>query len=222
MTTKRRLRGMKRTAIELDFNLYRVDVPIAGLVDAELSVIDIWPEAAEKTIMFVHGYAGCAETWEHQINYFARTHRVIALDLRGHGQSDAPLTQYTMREMIDDIYTITKTLQLPEKFILVGHSFGGSICVEYAIAHPEQLEKLVLIATAGEYPLPRLAAWAYKLPTAFYRLFWDYRPRWNAEAHVMKRMANNNMQKWQAWPLLPTISTPTLVITGERDNYFPR
>lgn len=222
MTVKRKLRGFKRSAIELDFNLYRVNVPIEGLANAELSVIDIQPEGVEKTIMFVHGYAGCAETWEHQINHFAHTHRVVAPDLRGHGQSDAPLSQYTMPEMVTDLYTITQALTLPETFVLVGHSFGGSICVEYANAHPEQLERLVLIATAGEYPLPKMATWAIRLPSTFYRLWWDYRPRWNADIHVMKRMMLNNMRRWQGWPLLRNIRTPTLIITGERDNYFPR
>ncbi|GAB4424261.1 MAG: hypothetical protein Kow0031_03160 [Anaerolineae bacterium] len=219
---KRKLRGLKRTAIELDFDLYRVKVPISGLANASLSVIDIWPEGVDRTIMFVHGYAGCAETWEHQINHFAHAHRVIVPDLRGHGQSDAPLTRYTMSEMVADLHAITRRLKLPDRFTLVGHSFGGSICVEYAAAHPEQLDRLVLIATAGEYPLPKMVSLLYRLPTAFFRLFWDYRPRWNAEPHVMKRMAQNNMQKWQAWPLLPKIQTPTLVITGERDSYFPR
>lgn len=219
---KRKLRGMKRRDIQLDFNLYRVDVPMRGLAGARLSVIDIWPEGVQKTIMFVHGYAGCAETWEFQINHFARSYRVIAPDLRGHGQSDAPLTQYTMPEMVDDLQTIADTLKLPEKFILVGHSFGGSICVEYANAHPERLEKLVLIATAGEYPLPRRVTWAFRLPSAFFRPWWEYRPRWNAEIHVLKRMMLNNMRHWQGWSLLRNITTPTLIITGERDSYFPR
>lgn len=219
---KRQLRGLKRTAIQLDFNLYRVDVPIQGLAGAELSVIDIRPEGVDKTIVFIHGYAGCAETWEHQLNYFARAYRVIAPDLRGHGQSDAPLTQYTMPELVDDLTAIAAGLELPDKFSLVGHSFGGSICVEYANAHPERLDKLVLIATAGEYPLSRLTTWAIRLPTAFYRLWWRYRPRWNAEIHVMKRMMLNNMRQWQGWPLLRNITTPTLIITGQRDSYFPR
>ncbi|HEY73691.1 MAG TPA: alpha/beta hydrolase, partial [Thermoflexia bacterium] len=123
---KRKLRGLKRQDIQLDFSLYRVDVPIHGLPDMELSVVDIWPEGAEKTIMFVHGYAGCAETWEYQINHFARGYRVVAPDLRGHGQSDAPFTEYTMPELVDDINTVADALELPEKFILAGHSFGGS------------------------------------------------------------------------------------------------
>jgi long-chain acyl-CoA synthetase len=219
---KRKLRGLKRRDIQLDYSLYRVDVPIHGLSDVELSVVDIWPEGAERTIMFVHGYAGCAETWEYQINHFARACRVVAPDLRGHGQSDAPFTTYTMSELVDDINTIADALNLPEKFVLAGQSFGGSICAEYANAHPERLSKLILIATAGEYPLPRGASLLSRVPTAAFRPWWQYRPRWNAEVHVLKRMMLNNMRKWQGWSLLKNIQTPTLVITGERDRYFPR
>ena len=219
---KRKLRGLKRREVQLDFSLYRVGVPIRGLSGMKLSVVDLWPERAEKTIMFVHGYAGCAETWEYQINHFAREYRVIAPDLRGHGQSDAPFSAYTMSELIEDINTITEALKLPKEFVLVGHSFGGSICIEYAHAHPERLEKLVLIATAGEYPLPRGASLLSRVPTAVFRPWWKYRPRWNAEIHVMKRLMLNNMRKWQGWPLLENIRTDTLIITGERDRYFPR
>ncbi len=219
---KRKLRGIKRKGIQLDFNLYRVEVPIRGVARSHLSVIDLWPEAVDKTIVFVHGYAGCAETWELQINRFAREYRVVVPDLRGHGQSDAPYTHYTMSELLDDLDNIVQTLKLPEQFILVGHSFGGSICVEYANRYPERLEKLILIATTAEYPLPRIVNWLVRLPTAFYRLWWKYRPRWNAEIHVMKRMLTNNMRRWKGWDYLRNITTPTLVITGERDNYFPR
>ncbi|HLA43003.1 MAG TPA: alpha/beta hydrolase, partial [Aggregatilineales bacterium] len=221
---KKKLRGIKRSSFLLDFNLYRVDVPIRGLTHANLSVVDIQPEGAGKTIVLVHGYAGVAETWEHQINHFAlnRGFRVIAPDLRGHGQSDAPFTRYTMDELVDDLITIAEELELPEKFILVGHSFGGSICVEFANAYPERLEKLVLIATAGEYPLPRAAAMLSRVPVAVFRPFWKYRPRWNAEIHVMKRMLLNNLRIWQGWNKLRNITTPTLIITGQRDNYFPR
>jgi long-chain acyl-CoA synthetase len=215
-------RGLKHREIQLDLNLYRVEVPVAGISGASLSVIDIKPESAEKAIIFLHGYAGCAETWEYQINHFAHQYRVIVPDLRGHGQSDAPYTEYTMPELIADINAIANHLKLPEKFILVGHSFGGSICIEYAAAHPERLEKLVLIATAGEYPLPRSASMLSRIPVAVFRPFWRFRPRWNAEVHVMKRMMLNNMRKWIGWDKMHLIKTPTMVMTGERDRYFPR
>ena len=219
---KKKLRGIRRDVLKLDFSLYRVDVPVRGVPGAVLSVIDLWPEAVERTIMFVHGYGGCAETWEYQINHFANDYRVVVPDLRGHGQSDAPYTQYTMNEMVEDLHTIVESLDFPDRFILVGHSFGGSICVEYANAHPELLEKLVLVATAGEYPLPKAVNLLSRVPTSMFRPVWRSRPRWNAEIHVMKRMLLNNLRRWQGWSLMRNIITPTLVITGERDNYFPR
>jgi long-chain acyl-CoA synthetase len=219
---KRKLRGLKQRKIQLDLNLYRREVPIPGLRDSCLSVVDINPQGAQHTIVFVHGYAGVAETWEYQINYFMRFARIIAPDLRGHGQSDAPMTQYTMRELVEDLEAISEHLDLPAKFTLVGHSFGGSICVEYAAKHPDRLDHLVLITTAGEYPLPRASALLSRVPTAAFRPLWRFRPRWNAEIHVMKRMMLNNMRKWKGWSLMEKIQTPTLIITGERDRYFPR
>ena len=221
---KKRLRGIKRSSFRLDFDLYRRDVPIRGIANANLSVVDIEPEGALKTIVLVHGYAGVAETWEHQIVHFAldRGMRVIAPDLRGHGQSDAPFTRYTMSELVQDLLSIADALDLPERFVLVGHSFGGSICAEFAAAHPERLEKLVLIATAGAYPLPRAAALLSRVPAAVFRPVWKYRPRWNAEVHVMKRMMLNNLRVWEGWDTLASIHTPTLILTGQRDNYFPR
>ncbi|MGB0388400.1 MAG: alpha/beta fold hydrolase [Ardenticatenaceae bacterium] len=219
---KKKIRGVKRRDIQLDFDLYRVNVPIRGVSDASLSVVDLWPEGAKQTMMFIHGYAGCLESWEFQINHFARSYRVVAPDLRGHGQSDAPFTEYTMPELVSDIQAVVEDLKLPDKFILVAHSFGGSIAVEYANAYPERLEKLVLLSTGGEYPLPKVADFLLAIPSAFYRLVWDYRPRWDAEIHVMKRMMSNNLRKWQGWSLLRNISMPCLVVTGEQDRYFPR
>ncbi len=215
-------RGLKHREIQLDLNLYREEVPIRGVSDMALSVVDVWPAGAEKTIMLVHGYAGCAETWEYQINHFGHQYRVVVPDLRGHGQSDAPFSEYTMPELVEDINSIAEALELSEKFTLVGHSFGGSICIEYATSHPERLDKLVLIATAGEYPLPRSASLLSRVPVAVFQPFWRYRPRWNAEVHVMKRMMLNNLRIWRGWDLMSKIVTPTLIITGERDRYFPR
>ena len=219
---KKKLRGVKRTDIQLDYDLYRVNVPMPGVSGAYLSVLDLHPEGTEQTIMFVHGYAGVLESWEHQINRFARYYRVVAPDLRGHGQSDAPYTDYTMAEIVSDLQAIVEDLNLPEKFILVAHSFGGSIAVEYANAHADRLEKLVLISTAGEYPLPKIAELATRIPARLVWPFWKYRTRFDAEFHVMKRMAANNMLQWQGWSMMRNISVPTLVITGERDNYLPR
>lgn len=219
---KKQLRGIKRATFLYDFDLYRVKVPIPDVEDQYLSVIDMTPEDVTQTIVFVHGYAGAAESFERQINHFAPDYRVIVPDLRGHGQSDAPYTQYTMPEMVSDMEAIVKHLNLPDKFILVAHSFGGSIAVEYANAHPERIEKLVVIATAGEYPSPGFVRYFSGFPIAILRPLWRYRPRWDAELHVMKRLAFNNLLIWQGWNLLRNLQVETLVLTGARDNLFPR
>jgi long-chain acyl-CoA synthetase len=202
--------------------LYRSEIPIQGEDHQFLRAIDLHPENVEQTIVFQHGYAGVGESWEYQINHFASHYRVVVPDLRGHGQSDAPYSQYTMDELVADMHAIVEHLQLPERFILVGHSFGGSVCVEYANAHPERIEKLILIATAGEYPLPKAVSLISKIPSSLVRPLWRYRPKWDAEIHVMKRMMLNNLRKWKGWPLLRNLNVDTLIITGERDNYFPR
>jgi long-chain acyl-CoA synthetase len=219
---KRELRGIKRKTFLYDFDLYRVNVPIPGWQGHELSIIDMWPENVEQTIVLQHGFAGAAESWEFQINHFAPNYRVVVPDLRGHGQSDAPYSQYTMDEMVADMHAIVQARKLPEKFILVGHSFGGSICVEYANAYPERIEKLILIATAGEYPLPRFTGLLARVPVRMIRPFWRFRPRWDAEPHTIKQMLLNNLRKWRGWNLLRNLRMETLIITGERDNYFPR
>jgi pimeloyl-ACP methyl ester carboxylesterase len=107
---KKKLLGVKRSDILFDYDLYRRNVPIPGVAGQTLSVLDLWPEGAERTILFQHGYAGVLESWEFQINYFAsHGYRVIAPDLRGHGQSDAPYSQYTMDELVADMYAITQS-----------------------------------------------------------------------------------------------------------------
>ncbi|MCY3797317.1 MAG: alpha/beta fold hydrolase [Chloroflexi bacterium] len=219
---KKRIRGLKRAVFQLDFDLYRVKVPIREYSGARLSVIDLWPQDLEKTIFFQHGFAGVAESWEWQLTHFANQYRVIAPDLRGHGQSDAPHSKYSMPELIQDMHDIVEALNLPEQFVLVGHSFGGAICIEFANAYPERIAKLVLVASAGEYPLPKIASALFRIPVHVALPFWRYRRRWDAEYHVLKSMFHNNLHGWQAWSQLRDIKNETLVITGERDNYFPR
>ena len=219
---KKRIRGLKRSVLHLDFDLYRVKAPIRDYPGRHLSVIDLHPQGLETTIFFQHGFAGVAESWEYQLAHFATRYRVIAPDLRGHGQSDAPHSTYSMSELVQDMHDVLEELEVPERFILAGHSFGGAVCIEFANAYPERIEKLILVACAGEYPLPRIAALLFRIPVHVALPFWRYRRKWDAEYHVLKNMFLNNMYDWQAWSQLRNITNDTLLITGERDNYFPR
>lgn len=219
---KKRIRGLKRSVFLLDFDLYRVKAPIRDYPGQHLSIIDLHPQDIESTILFQHGFAGVAESWEYQLSHFAGQYRVIAPDLRGHGQSDAPHSQYSMSELVQDMHDVLEAMNAPEKIVLAGHSFGGAICIEFANAYPERIEKLILVASAGEYPLPKIASLLFRIPVRIALPFWRYRRKWDAEYHALKNMFLHSMYGWQAWSQLRNITIDTLVITGERDNYFPR
>jgi pimeloyl-ACP methyl ester carboxylesterase len=71
---------------------------------------------------------------------------VVAVDLRGHGQSDRPQLEYTLELFAGDIAAICGDLKL-EHLILVGHSMGGTIALEVATRYPDLLSGIVLIDT---------------------------------------------------------------------------
>jgi pimeloyl-ACP methyl ester carboxylesterase len=73
--------------MELDLELYRREVCVSVDPLVRLSVIDIAPDHAQRTLVFVHGFAGEAMQWRYQLGHFAIANRVIAVDLRGHGRS---------------------------------------------------------------------------------------------------------------------------------------
>src|SRR6185436_18740789 len=182
--------------------------------------IDIAPSRPRRTMVFVHGLGGSASQWRYQLQNFSDDSRVLAIDLRGHGQSDGPHTAYDMPSIQVDLAAALKVLGVTEKFVLVGHSFGGAIAMEYAAAHPERVERLVLIAASGEYRLPGRLALALSLPQWMLNLaFLAYAHRFISTApHALKNMYHNALATWNGWSLMRSLTTPTLVIRGSRDK----
>lgn len=139
--------------MEIDLELYRHDVRVRVRPEVRLSVIDISPEQPLRTIVFLHGYGGKAVQWIYQLREFSNKDRVIAIDLRGHGHSDIPRSDYRMETLKSDLEGALDALGINQKVILVGHSFGGALAAEFAVSHPERVERLILIATSGEFRL---------------------------------------------------------------------
>jgi len=103
-------------------------------------------------LLFIHSFGGDTHQWDIQLQYFRKERRAIAMDLRGHGQSEAPAAnQYGIDEQAGDIAAVVDSLGL-SKFVLVGHSMGGSAAIDYAAKHPDKVAGLVLTGTPGKIP----------------------------------------------------------------------
>lgn len=97
-------------------------------------------------MLMLHGFPEFWYSWRHQIPEFAKDYKVVALDLRGYNESDKPQQQsaYVMSEFIKDVEGVIKGLGY-ERCVLVGHDWGGMIAWYFAYAHPEMLERLIVM-----------------------------------------------------------------------------
>lgn len=207
--------------MELDLELYRREARVSSSPLVRLSAIDISPDRPRRTLVFLHGFGGQAAQWRYQLQKFSLDNRVIALDLRGHGRSDKPPGAYDMTEIQTDLKAALEALKVDEPFTLVGHSFGGAIATEFALHHPERLERLILIATSGEFKLNTLYRFALNLPVTLLRLLEPFTHSWlSAPPHVLKPLYHNNLSRFYGWDLYPRLAVPTLVIRGHRDYVF--
>jgi pimeloyl-ACP methyl ester carboxylesterase len=101
-------------------------------------------------VVFVHSLAGNAGQWSEQLGHLRPTRRAIGIELRGHGQSEAPRNgDYSITAMATDIAAVVEELEL-EQIVLVGHSLGGGVALAYAGAHPERVAGLLLLDPIGD------------------------------------------------------------------------
>jgi pimeloyl-ACP methyl ester carboxylesterase len=164
--------------MDIDLDLYRHEIRVSSDPLVRLSAIDISPERPERTFVFIHGFGGQAMQWKYQMQKFALKNRVIALDMRGHGLSDRPSSGYEMSRIQLDLETALNQLRVSTPMVLVGHSFGGAIVTDFALNHPEKVERLILIATAGEFKLNPLFRLGLHLPTWSLRLIEPLTRNW--------------------------------------------
>jgi pimeloyl-ACP methyl ester carboxylesterase len=104
-----------------------------------------WGPADAPPVVLLHGITGHARVWDHLAERLLPGRRVLALDQRGHGDSDpAPDDDYHVGAMADDVAAFAGSLRL-DRFALVGHSMGGRIAIKYAADHAARLDRLVII-----------------------------------------------------------------------------
>ena len=108
--------------------------------------------------LLVHGWCGDHTHFAPQFEHFARRgHRVVAVDLRGHGESDKPHQSYTVRLFVDDLAWMCAQLGL-EKPVVIGHSMGGVVTLALALSYPDLPSAIVMLDAPVVRPADARAA----------------------------------------------------------------
>jgi pimeloyl-ACP methyl ester carboxylesterase len=199
-------------------------------------------------IVLLHGSNASLFTWEGWVETLARDHRVVTLDLPGHGLTGPdPEARYSAQEMADFLDRFATALHL-ERFSLAGNSMGGGVALCYALAHPDKLDKLILV-DAHAYPqAPPLVLRLYATPIVGNIARW-VTPRFAVAKSVRDvygdpaRVTSEQVDRYDDLLLrdgnreatrlrlsqrrddglparLGNIHTPTLIIWGSRDRWI--
>jgi epoxide hydrolase 4 len=103
-------------------------------------------EGAGPLIIFLHGFPEYSGAWKEQLAEFGQDHLAVAPDMRGYNLSEKPaeLEQYHINNLVEDVRALAEQLG-HKRFTLVGHDWGGVVAWSFAIAHPECLDRLVIV-----------------------------------------------------------------------------
>jgi pimeloyl-ACP methyl ester carboxylesterase len=123
----------------------RAEITFQTRDGVRLAHVDVGSDASGLSpLVLINGWTGDHGIFTPQIAHFSRTRRVVAVDLRGHGASDAPHQPYTVRGFAEDIVWQCEQLGL-HRPIVIGHSFGGAVALELCGRFPRFASGLVMI-----------------------------------------------------------------------------
>jgi len=200
--------------------------------------------APRRTIVLSHALGCDLSMWDTLANELAAENDVVAYDHRGHGQSDAPASLYTMEELAEDAARLVRELNC-EPVVWIGLSMGGMVGQELAIRHPELVSGLVIANSTSAYPDEVRAAWRQRIDTVrskgieaiadavMERYFHaDFRQNQAASvASFRKRLVTTDAEGYvgccnavgtvDTTGRLPQVKAPTLVIAGALDQGAP-
>ena len=194
-------------------------------------------------IILLHGYSDSWFSYSLVLSALSRDNRVYALDLRGHGKTDRPTSGYRMREMAADVVAFMDAKNIVRATV-IGHSMGGFVAQQVALAAPKRVGHLVLVGTATTPrnivgmdelekavmtlpdPVPDAFAREFQLSTVHTPVGDEFIDRAVAEslrlpARVWRELFIG-MKATDPAVALGRSGIPTLVVRGEKDTYITR
>tara|TARA_Y100001960_G_C14614183_1_gene797393 strand:+ start:295 stop:1107 length:813 start_codon:yes stop_codon:yes gene_type:complete len=102
-----------------------------------------------QPLLLIAGLGGDLQSWTQHVSDFSKTHRVIAFDNRGSGQTSAPDRPYTIAQMANDALKLLDHLEIPATHVLSFSLLGGAIALQLALEDPTRTERLAMIAPGG-------------------------------------------------------------------------
>jgi pimeloyl-ACP methyl ester carboxylesterase len=116
------------------------------LVTTEIAQANVRVEGRGPTVVLIHGFSAALDWWDEIAPSLARRHRVIRLDLLGHGGTAAPRSGYEIERQAALVVAVLDKLDV-DRISLIGHSMGGEVATALLEARPDRVDRLVLIDT---------------------------------------------------------------------------
>jgi pimeloyl-ACP methyl ester carboxylesterase len=189
---------------------------------------------AGAPVVVLHGWGGRIESMTPVIACLSAAFRTVAIDLPGFGETPAPPEEWGSRDYASHVRSLLAALDIGRAHF-VGHSFGAKTALYLAAEHPDLVDKLVLVASAGLRSPPSLKARAKRtLSRAARPLSRLGRPGRAARSAIYRRIASEDYKQAGALrpilvrvvnedvtELLPRLRASTLLIWGTRDDAVP-
>jgi esterase len=191
-----------------------------------------WGTAGKTPLVCLHGHTGQAHIWDEFADVMSSQYHVLAVDQRGHGESQWADTGYARDRFVEDLAAFVDGLGL-SKFVLAGLSMGGWHSLLYTAEHPERVERIIIVDIAPE-PSPASAAErASRQPTpmdfASVEAAVDWMREgnpWASDARLRQDATDKLCQKedghwtWKADPALFNIPLPDMTDSGLIGRYW--
>lgn len=122
------------------------DASAEGFVDSSGVKIHYRARGKGPLVVMLHGFPDFWYTWRDQMPALAEHFQVVAIDQRGYNKSDQPknVEDYAMPKLVEDVAAVLKHFK-KDKAVLVGHDWGGMVAWSFAMAHPKQVDRLVIL-----------------------------------------------------------------------------